>query len=148
MAVTLTRANRFTPEDARKARAIAVENARLRRIDAALLKTDQNYASRHFVAKTLPDARAAVTKLLSMLNNSNDTEQIQQIANALSRVSELERVLAGRPLPKGERRAEPSAQRHRPSTITLEMLPAEPLNAPAEADKGDKKDTTDTQVVE
>ncbi len=72
-----------------------------------------------YVARRLLRVRGQISKLDDMLEKERDPLKIDKLCSAIARLAELERHLAGRPLP-GSRR--PSCKPERPRMPTLESL--------------------------
>ena len=115
--------HRFSPENAREMAFKALEarrkNKEARKLQAEQDKLNQEImlskplnlldnADKAFIDKRIVRVRKQISKLDEMIDDCVDPKQIDQLASALTRLSELERVLSGRPLP-GSRK--PAAER-------------------------------------
>jgi hypothetical protein len=80
-----------------------------------------------FVTRRLMRVREQLEKLDALASGVKDTKRLKELADATTRLSEQERILAGRPLP-GSRR--PRENRARVSAGWIELQPALPSTAP------------------
>lgn len=79
-----------------------------------------------YLASRLARVRKQIDQLSDMLDEETDPQRLDRLACALARVSEIERQLAGRPMP-GSRRPAPEAD---PSQVTrASRATATPLGA-------------------
>jgi len=100
----------FSRENAREmaARSVAVRQERARRPAPAPLPAPASTGPDPFTAGLLVEVRAHVTRLAARLEEELDRpkidgQQVNWIVSAPERVADLERVLAGRPLPGSQR---------------------------------------------
>ena len=99
---------------ARKAGLRSVEARRIRLEQAAQLKPAQDpfaptvsstVAALDFAERRLMRVREQLEKLDDIAKNEKDTKRLKELADATTRLSEQERILAGRPLPGSRRPA-------------------------------------------
>ena len=80
-----------------------------------------------FVTRRLMRVREQLEKLDALASGEKDTKRLKELADATTRLSEQERILAGRPLP-GSRR--PREDRARVSAGWIELQPSLPSQLP------------------
>ena len=80
-----------------------------------------------FVNRKVLRVRAQIERVSQLLDKSDEPQAVDRFANALTRLYELERVLAGRPLPGSRRPAQDRAPRAEAGAWS-----AEPLDVPAQ----------------
>jgi hypothetical protein len=93
---------RFDSEKARAAALKSVESKRLKKLEQAkLCLPDAVKASpaSNYVAERLVQVRAQIAKLDRRILETRDAQKINWLASAVSKLQEMERILAGRPLP-------------------------------------------------
>ena len=96
-----------------------------------------------YAARKLARVRGQIERVESLLDDSDEPQAVDRFCNALTRLYDLERILAGRPLP-GSRR--PKEERS-PRQVWTDMQPALPAPAqaqPAETACGVSPTPTDT----
>jgi hypothetical protein len=111
----------FTADNARE---MALRSAESRRAAAAspeaVLRAGQARVSAEtadrYVAKRIVQVRRQIEGLNERLEAAVDPKDIKALCDAISKLAELERVLAGRPLP-GQRRPGKDAPARRPATV-------------------------------
>lgn len=102
---------RFTPENARE---MALRGAQARRerraeIEAALAQT--NVPMDQYVEDQIRRTRAQIARLQDKLDKARDAKNIKALSESLWRLTEVERVLSGRPLPSAKTQRAPDAPR-------------------------------------
>lgn len=95
-------------------RLIKAEEERLIKSAEASAQLPANAPEDDYLSERLGTVRKQIAGLDAMIEGAADAQTIDRIASAIARLSELERLYAGRPLP-GSRR--PSADRSKPSYV-------------------------------
>ena len=98
----------ITSENARELQRLGVE-ARLARQKLQEERLKLAEESLDFPSRTLSRVRAQIETLLDDLGKERDPQRIDRLASALGRLNEIERQLAGRPMPGS---LKPSANQH------------------------------------
>ena len=110
----------ITSENARELQRLGVE-ARLARQKLQEERLKLAEESLDFPSRTLSRVRAQIETLLDDLGKERDPQRIDRLASALGRLNEIERQLAGRPMPGS---LKPSAKQPR-GTPQVEPTPIE-----------------------
>ena len=110
----------ITSENARELQRLGVE-ARLARQKLQEERLKLAEESLDFPSRTLSRVRAQIETLLDDLGKERDPQRIDRLASALGRLNEIERQLAGRPMPGS---LKPSAKQPR-ATPQVEPTPIE-----------------------
>jgi len=112
----------ITSENARELQRLGVE-ARLARQKLQEERLKLAEESLDFPSRTLSRVRAQIETLLDDLGKERDPQRIDRLASALGRLNEIERQLAGRPMPGS---LKPSAKQPR---VTPQVEPT-PIETP------------------
>jgi hypothetical protein len=108
----------FTPE---RAAELARRGHAMRKAEAEAVKVmavaNDTLKVDGYVAKRIVQVRRQIEGLNERLEAAVDPKDIKALCDAISKLAELERVLAGRPLP-GQRRPGKDAPTRRPATVS------------------------------
>ena len=69
-----------------------------------------------FTARKIARVREQIDRVEALLDDADEPQAVDRFANALTRLYDLERILAGRPLPGSRRPTEDRAPRRQPRT--------------------------------
>ena len=116
---------------AQQRRADKAELAKLRELFAALpLKQALEQPAQQteaYIAKRLVRVRKQIDLLSAMLEEEQDPNKIDRLASAIAKLSELERQLAGRPLPGSLKPSSPRSTRQQAPMMPVAIpLPEAP----------------------
>ena len=93
-----------------------------------------------FAGKTLARVRKQIESLLDCLSKEDDPQRIDRLASALGRLNEIERQLAGRPMPGS---LKPSSK---PARIQVQAEPTPIAPQPVVSDSPTHPHVNDTEV--
>lgn len=128
----------FTAETARKAAAasVASRQAAAQRpkpepipVAAPLPTVTPTAPTDDFTVRKLASVRDQIERVELLLTGSDEPQAVDRFANALTRLYDLERILAGRPLP-GSRRPAPDGKRDRQAPRSFAPSAAEAPTVP------------------
>lgn len=116
---------RFTPANARLFAARGLESKRQRKLARQAIDVNgpqktvkQRSASDEYLTKRLVRVRKQLSKLDQLIESELDPQKLDRLASAQSRLSEQERILAGRPLPGSHRPTRNPKQSSTPTDFT------------------------------
>ena len=123
----------FTRETAAimAARSNAVQRERRRELDAMPQESRSAMISRDYTSRRLTRVRGQLDRLDKLMGEETDPQRLDRLASAQYRVSEQERILAGRPLPGSWKPERPKqAPRVRAEPIALPQATIRPNPVP------------------